>query len=170
MSNERKSTLSQVMNLAWQFVKRNGFNLSQALKAAWTNIKLKTAMAGRIVKFYFAKVDGTTREAYGTINADIIAHAENAIAKLDATNEKRKANPAKNTKKAEENAPIKAAILEALTAEAKTAPEIGAIVGVSHNKVTPLVKQLVDEGLAEVTDIKVPGKGACKGYSLAVAD
>ena len=45
MSNERKSTLSQVMNLAWQFVKRNGFNLSQALKAAWTNIKLKTAMA-----------------------------------------------------------------------------------------------------------------------------
>ncbi len=63
MSNERKSTLSQVMNLAWQFVKRNGFNLSQALKAAWANIKLKTAMAGRIVKFYFAKVDGTTREA-----------------------------------------------------------------------------------------------------------
>lgn len=72
MSNERKSTLSQVMNLAWQFVKRNGFNLSQALKAAWANIKLKAAMVGRIVKFYFAKVDGTTREAYGTLNADLI--------------------------------------------------------------------------------------------------
>lgn len=70
MSNERKSTLSQVMNLAWQFVKRNGFSLSQALKAAWE--RLKAAMAERIVKFYFAKVDGTTREAYGTLNADII--------------------------------------------------------------------------------------------------
>ena len=117
----------------------------------------------------------TNREFYtaianGTISADIIAHAEAAIAKLDATNEKRKANPAKNTKKAEENAPIKAAILEALTAEAKTAPEIGAIVGVSHNKVTPLVKQLVAEGVAEQTEIKVPGKGTMKGYALAPVD
>lgn len=72
MSNERKSTLSQVMKLAWQFVKRNGFNLSQALKAAWTNVKLKAAMTGKIVKFYFSKVDGTTREAYGTLNAGLI--------------------------------------------------------------------------------------------------
>ena len=76
MSNERKSTLSQVMNLAWQFVKRNGFNLSQALKAAWANIKLKAAMAERIVKFYFSKVDGTTREAYGTLNANLITGNE----------------------------------------------------------------------------------------------
>ena len=117
----------------------------------------------------------TSREFYpaianGTINAEIVAHAEAAIAKLDATNEKRKANPAKNTKKAEENAPIKAAILEALTAEAKTAPEIGAIVGVSHNKVTPLVKQLVAEGVAEQTEIKVPGKGTMKAYSLVATD
>lgn len=72
MSNESKSTLSQVMNLAWQFVKRNGFNLSEALKAVWANIKLKSTMARRIVKFYFSKVDGTTREAYGTLNADLI--------------------------------------------------------------------------------------------------
>jgi Fic family protein len=117
----------------------------------------------------------TNREFYtnianGIITQNEIAHAEAAIAKLDATNEKRKANPAKNTKKAEENAPIKAAILEALTAEAKTAPEIGAIVGVSHNKVTPLVKQLVAEGLAEQTEIKVPGKGTMKGYALAPVD
>lgn len=72
MSNERKSTLSQVMKLAWQFMKRNGFNLSQALKEAWANIKLKATMARRIVKFYFAKGDGTTREAYITLNADLI--------------------------------------------------------------------------------------------------
>ena len=45
MSNERKLTLSQVMNLAWQFVKHNGFNVSQALKASWANIKMKSAMA-----------------------------------------------------------------------------------------------------------------------------
>lgn len=79
MSNERKSTLSQVMKLAWQFVKRNGFNLSTALKAAWANIKLKIALTGRIVKFYFSKVDGTIREAYGTLNADLIPGNDNTV-------------------------------------------------------------------------------------------
>jgi predicted HTH transcriptional regulator len=113
----------------------------------------------------------TNREFYtaianGTINAEIIAHAENAIAKLDATNEKRKANPAKNAKKAEENAPIKAAILGALTAEAQTASAIAEIVGVSHNKVSALARQLVAEGVAEQTEIKVPGKGSVKGYTI----
>lgn len=67
MSNERKSTLSQVMNLAWQFVKRNGFTMSEAMKTAWANIKLRAAMGARIVRFYFRKVDGSTREAFGTL-------------------------------------------------------------------------------------------------------
>jgi Fic family protein len=117
----------------------------------------------------------TNREFYtaivtANINEELTNHAQAQLDKMDATNAKRKENPAKNTKKAEENAPIKAAILEALTAEAKTAPEIGAIVGVSHNKVTPLVKQLVAEGLAEQTEIKVPSKGTMKGYALAPVD
>jgi hypothetical protein len=60
------------MSLAWQFVKRNGFTLSQALKVAWANAKLKLAMAIRIVKFYFRKVDGSIREAYGTLNEKIV--------------------------------------------------------------------------------------------------
>lgn len=113
----------------------------------------------------------TAIAAIETIPTELKEFAKAAIVKMDETNEKRKAKVAEgNTKKAEENAPIKAAILAALTSEAQSASALGAIVGVSHNKVTPLVKQLVAEGLAEVTDIKVPGKGACKGYSLAVAD
>lgn len=67
MSNERKSTLRNVMSLAWQFVKRNGLSLSEALTIAWRNIKLRAAMSNRIVRFYFRKVDGTIREAYGTL-------------------------------------------------------------------------------------------------------
>lgn len=67
MSTERKSTLSRVMNLAWQFIRRNGYTMSEALKIAWANIKLKAAMKQRIVKFYFQKVDGSLREAYGTL-------------------------------------------------------------------------------------------------------
>jgi hypothetical protein len=67
-----RSVSREVMSLAWQFVKRNGMNLSAALKAAWANIKLRTAMKSRIVKFYFQKVDGSIREAYGTLKESII--------------------------------------------------------------------------------------------------
>ena len=41
--------------------------MSEALRVAWLNAKLKAAMKGRIVKFYFQKIDGTLREAYGTL-------------------------------------------------------------------------------------------------------
>lgn len=72
MSTERKSTLATIMRLAWQFVKRNGFTMSEALKCAWANIKLKMAMKERIVKFYFSKVDGSLREAYGTLKESLL--------------------------------------------------------------------------------------------------
>lgn len=72
MSTTRKQNLSEVMNLAWQFVKRNGFSISEALKAAWLNIKLRIAMKTRIVKFYYQKVDGTLREAYETLQESLL--------------------------------------------------------------------------------------------------
>lgn len=59
--------LHEVMSLAWQMVKKNGFSMSEALKTAWSNLKLKSEMKKRIVKFYFKKVDGSVREAYGTL-------------------------------------------------------------------------------------------------------
>lgn len=68
----KKSDLRAIMQMAWQFVKRNGFTMAEALKAAWLNFKLKAAMAVRIVKFYFQKVDGSIREAYGTLNASVV--------------------------------------------------------------------------------------------------
>lgn len=67
-----KSFLHEVMNLAWQFVRKNGFTMSDALKVAWANMKLKAAMQQRIVKFYFQKVDGSFREAYGTLKENLI--------------------------------------------------------------------------------------------------
>lgn len=55
------------MSLAWHFGRKNGYSVSKVLKIPWRNIKLKAAMKNRIVKFYFCKVDGSTREAYGTL-------------------------------------------------------------------------------------------------------
>lgn len=82
MSTTRRSQLAEVMNLAWQFIKRNGYNLSEALKVAWANIKLRTKMKQGIVKFYFKKVDGSLREAYGTLKESM----------LPVTKEERKTN------------------------------------------------------------------------------
>lgn len=67
MSTNLKNQMQEVMSLAWQMVKKNGFSMSEALKTAWANLKLKAEMRKRIVKFYFQKVDGSVREAYGTL-------------------------------------------------------------------------------------------------------
>jgi len=60
----------QIMNETWKFVKISGCNLSEALKLAWQLYYLKKRMRLEIVKFYFQKIDGTTREAYGHLMLD----------------------------------------------------------------------------------------------------
>lgn len=67
-----KTQMREVMTLAWQMVKKNGYTMAEALKTAWRNIKLRTQMQQRIVKFYFQKVDGSIREAYGTLKETLI--------------------------------------------------------------------------------------------------
>lgn len=68
-----RNRLSQVMKLAWQFVKKNGMGMAEAMRRAWVNIKLVAKMHKGIAKFYFQKVDGTLREAYGTLEQNTIA-------------------------------------------------------------------------------------------------
>ena len=60
-----KSFLHEVMSLAWQYVRKNGFTMSEALKCAWANMKLKLQMKSK-------KVDGSVREAYGTLNEKLM--------------------------------------------------------------------------------------------------
>ena len=72
MTTESKNRMREIMSLAWQFVKRNGFDLSQALKTAWANVKLHAALKKGIVKFYFTKVDGSLREAYVTLKESLL--------------------------------------------------------------------------------------------------
>lgn len=44
MSTDKRNSLREIMNLAWQFVRRNGYSLSEALKTAWLNAKLKSPL------------------------------------------------------------------------------------------------------------------------------
>ena len=97
----------------------------------------------------------------GTINEEVIEKATERLEKLDAENEKRKNRV---SKKALENEPVKARILEVLGEEPKTATEIGKEVEISTQKASALLRQLVNDGKVEKTDVKVKGKGVQKGY------
>lgn len=85
MSAKIKNQLKEIMLMAWQFVRRNGYTMAEALKCAWANYKLRTAMASRIVKFYFVKVDGSIREAWGTLASNIVPETKGTDRKANDT-------------------------------------------------------------------------------------
>lgn len=85
MSSKVKNQLSEIMLQAWQFVRRNGYTMAEALRCAWANYKLRTAMANRIVKFYFQKVDGSIREAFGTLANGIVPETKGTDRKPNDT-------------------------------------------------------------------------------------
>lgn len=55
MSTKFRSQMKEVMQMAWSFVRKNGYSMSDALKCAWANLKLKAALKVKIVEFYFKK-------------------------------------------------------------------------------------------------------------------
>ena len=102
------------------------------------------------------------------ISEELKAEATARIEKLDATNEARKNKP---SKKATENAPIMEQIVnEILTSEAQTASAIAEAAGISVQKASALLRQLVADGKATVTEVKVPKRGVQKAYSAIVAE
>jgi predicted HTH transcriptional regulator len=99
---------------------------------------------------------------------EVREYAKAAIAKMDATNEARKNKP---SKKSEENAPIMEQIVnEILTSEAQTAATIAEAAGISVQKASALLRQLVADGKATVTEVKIPKKGTQKAYAAVVTD
>ena len=102
------------------------------------------------------------------ISEELKAEATARIEKLDATNEARKNKP---SKKAKENAPVMEQIAnEILTSEAQTASAVAEAAGISVQKATALLRALVADGRATVTEVKVPKRGVQKAYAKADAD
>lgn len=85
MSIKERNNRRDIFTLAWQFVKRNGMRMSEALRIAWINIKLRIAMQSRIVKFWFTKVDGTIRESYGTLRESLLPATKGSGRKTNDT-------------------------------------------------------------------------------------
>ena len=111
----------------------------------------------------------TTREMLnaviaGTINADVQAKAQEVLTAMDKKNESRKAKPSKT---AIANAPLKEAIVNHLN-EVKhaTASEVAEALGMTTQKASALLRQLAQDGVFTVSEVKVPKKGAVKNYSV----
>lgn len=72
----KKEQLSKIMHTAWAVVKKEGVSISAALRMAWRSFKLAAKMKTKAVHFAFRKVDGTIREAVGTLADEFIKDRE----------------------------------------------------------------------------------------------
>lgn len=64
--------LKNIMQMAWRFWRTTRQAFAECLKLAWLNFNLKRRMAKEVVRFYFRKVDGSLREAWGTLRSDVV--------------------------------------------------------------------------------------------------
>ena len=87
-------------------------------------------------------------------DAVIVAYAKHEIELIDAKNEKRKASPKKPTKTQLEAEARKPLIIAELGEVGKTAKEIGDALGVSFQKVTPTLVELVNDKVARSEAVK----------------
>lgn len=72
----KTTDLSTIMRMAWRFYRTTRRAFAECLKLAWHNFNLVRRMHTEVVRFYFRKVDGTLREAWGTLRADLVPPVE----------------------------------------------------------------------------------------------
>lgn len=68
----KANDLKNIMSMAWRFWRTTRQAFGECLKLAWRNFNLKRRMATEVVRFYFRKIDGSLREAWGTLRSDIV--------------------------------------------------------------------------------------------------
>lgn len=111
-------------------------------------------------EFYQAVIDAK-------VNDDVTKHAAEAIEALDATNAKRKE---KQAGKRAENLEKMRAIVAVMTTEPQTATDLAGMVHETPQKASYLCRLGVEEGVCQVVDIKISGKGTRKGYFVPAVE
>lgn len=57
----------EIFLTAWRFCRQTGLSFSECLCKAWANFKLRKRMQTEIVQFYYTKLDGSQRQAFGKL-------------------------------------------------------------------------------------------------------
>ena len=115
------------------------------------------------------KRESLTKVSAGEMNDELMAFATSEIAKLDASNEKRKVVMSKKVQeKGEANQVLVDRIVnEILGDEPVTATDVAGVLEVSVQKASQLCRAAVAQGKAVSQDVKIPKKGTMKGYTKA---
>jgi seryl-tRNA synthetase len=98
------------------------------------------------------------------INADLTAHAEAEIAKLDKKNAKRKAEVGQVK---EENKPVAEAIVKALANGTMLSVDLAKAIGQTTQKTNGVAGEMCKIGTITKSKVKVKGKGEQTAYTLA---
>ena len=79
MATTFKNMMREVMNMAHRAFQLKGAYMSwtECLKQAWQVIKLKARMKKQAVEFYFQKMNGEIRQAFGTLMESHIDYTPN---------------------------------------------------------------------------------------------
>lgn len=111
----------------------------------------------------------TTREFLNAIvsanlSDEMTDKAKALIASLDKRNSARKGKPSKT---AIANEPIKQAIVNTYKGKgAVVASQVSADMSMNVQKASALLRQIVAEGTATVSEVKIPKKGKVKAYTI----
>lgn len=114
-----------------------------------------------------------TAVANSSLSDDLTTYAAEQIVKLDMRNAARKEKQSsKPSKTAIENEPIKASIMEFLSAQSEPviACVIGEGVGITTAKASSLLHQLVESGAVVKSEVKIPKKGKTAAYAVALTE
>lgn len=114
-----------------------------------------------------------TAVANSSLSDDLVTYAAEQIVKLDMRNAARKEKQSsKPSKTAIENEPIKASIMEFLSAQSEPmiAADIAENVGITTAKASSLLRQLVNDGKVIKSEVKIPKKGKVNGYFISMTD
>lgn len=61
------------MQNAWRFFRVTGESFSDCLKRAWQIYKLSKEMKSKTIEFFYKKVNGEVRQAFGTMKDEVIS-------------------------------------------------------------------------------------------------
>lgn len=123
-------------------------------------------VANGVGKVSYKNGEDTVFKTVGIDDPDIKEYAKSAIEKLNTKNEKRKTS---GSKIAKENEPIKANIVKIFEDNPQTvftAKNIAEKVGISPQKSSALLRQIVDTGRVDSFVVKDEKKNKVKGYQF----
>lgn len=139
-------------------------NVKRVRKQTQKKLETRTYALNRRKRSIMTTREFLTAVIASNISEEMNTKAQALIASLDKKNSQRKDKPSKT---AIANEPIKQAIVNTYKGKgAVVASQVSADMGMNVQKASALLRQIVAEGTATVSEVKIPKKGKVKAYTI----